>query len=143
MMSDIEQLFVEGDFALKEAKSKFYLNKEEHCTAICSSCNAVKRYLDAYEKFLFEAVTPSENYHVLLHMIVQKDPKFKRFTGKIFEVKCFAEESKREGERFFLYADEMDEVLKIILELRTYIGSRVKLHKNFMEEYTETSFMTT
>lgn len=143
MMSKIEQLFAEGDFYLKEAKSKFYLNKEEQCNATCSCCNSIKKYLDAYEKFLFEGLNPSSNYHVLLHMISQKDPTFKKFTEKIYEVKCFAEESKREGDKFFLYADEINDALKIVLEIRGYIASKIKLNKKFLDEYTETSFMTT
>jgi hypothetical protein len=142
-MSNIEQLFTEGDSYLKEAKSKFYMNKEEHCNASSSSCNSIKKYLDAYENYLFESINPSSNYHVLLHQISQKDASFKKFTEKIYEVKCFAEESKRKGEEFFLYADEINDVLKIVLEIRSYIASKIKLDNKFLDEYRGTSYMAT
>ncbi|MFA9389133.1 MAG: hypothetical protein ACERKD_04975 [Prolixibacteraceae bacterium] len=143
MKSIISKFFSEGDFLLKEAKSMFFLKKEEQCDAICHSCKAVKKYLDAYEKFLFSNMKPTENYHVLLHLIIQKDSEFKQFFEKIFELKCFAEESKRDQEGFFLFADEVDEVLKNVLEIRTYILGEIGMKKEFMEEYTETSFMNT
>ena len=141
MMSLIEQLFVEGDTFLKDAKSQFYLKKEEQCDASCSSCKAIKKYLDAYEKHLFRGINPSDNYHVLIHTISQKDNDFKRFSEKIYEVKCFAEESRREGKEFFLYADEINETLKIVLEVRNYVAQKVKLDRKFMAEYSGTSFM--
>lgn len=143
MKSIISKLFSEGDFYLKEAKAKFYLKKEEQCDAICCCCNAIKKFLDAYEKFLFEHIEPSDNYHILLHTISQKDPEFKRFTEKIYEVKCFAQESSKDKEGFFLYADEIDETIKIIIDIREYIASKVDLRREFLEEYTQTSFMTT
>lgn len=143
MKPEFEKYFTEGDFFLKEAKSKFYLQKEEHCSATSSCCKAVKKYLDAYEKFLFEGLKPSENYHVLLHMITHRDPDFSRFSEKIFEVKCFAEESKQEGDKFFLYPDEINDVLKIVLDLRNYIAKKMELNKVFMKEYIDSSFMGT
>jgi len=143
MKSLISKLFTEGDFYLKEAKTIFYLKKEEHCDATCHCSLAIKKYLDAYEKFLFEHMTPSDNYHILLHTISQKDPDFNRFYEKIYEVKCFAEESGKDKEGFFLYADEVDATLKIVLDIREYVASKVDLHKQFLEEYTQTSFMTT
>lgn len=142
-MPIIEQLFIEGDTYLQKAKAEFYLEKEEQCDAICSSCKAIKKYLDAYETFLYRGIKPSENYHVVLHVILQKDPDFRHFIEKIFEVKCFAEESKRKNEEFFLYADEINETLKNVLEIRNYVARKVKLHRKFMEEFTEPSFMST
>ncbi len=134
MKYEIEKLFEEGDDLLKESKSKFYLQKEEHCGASCSCCCALKKYLDAYEMFLFEFIKPSENYHVLLHTITQKDPEFNDFNEKIFKVKCFADESKKEGEGFFIYPDEVNDVLKIVVEIRNYIGKKVGLSSEFLQE---------
>lgn len=141
MKAELATLFSEGDFLLKEAKTVFFFHKEEHSGAACHCCKAIKKYLDAYEKFLFSSLEPSANFHILLHTIVQRDPEFKKFSEKIYEVKCFAEESKNNSEEFFMYADEIDEVLKIILEIRNYIAGKVDIHKEFLEEYTQTSFM--
>jgi hypothetical protein len=141
MEAIIEQLFSKGDFYLKEAKVNFFMKKEDQGDAICNCCNALRMYFEAYEKFLFVKVKPSENYHVLLHVIFQKDPDFKKFHEKIFEVKCFAEESKRKGEEFFLYADEMNDVLKIVLDVRRYIAEKINLGHKFLSEFTGTSFM--
>lgn len=141
MKAIISKLFSEGDSYLKEAKAMFLLKKEEQCDASCHSCKAIKKYLDAYEKYLYEQVNPTENYHVTIHLITQKDPGFKKFTGKIFEVKCFAEESRREKEGFFLYADEVNDALKIVMEVRNYIARKIKLHDEFLSEFSAASFM--
>lgn len=141
MEASITKLFSEGDSYLKEAKTMFLLKKEEQCDASCHSCRAIKKYLDAYERYLFEHLKPSENYHVLLHMITEKDPAFKKFFGKIFEVKCFAEESRNEKDGFFLYAEEVDEALKIVLEVRKYIANKVKLRNEFLSEFSAAPFM--
>lgn len=141
MKAQLASLFSEGDFLLKEAKKLFFFQKEEHSSAACHCCKAIKKYLDAYEKYLFSGIAPSENYHILLHTIIQKDPGFKQFSEKIFEVKCFAEESKSNADGFFIYADEINEVLKIILEVRNYIAAKIDFRKEFLEEYTQTSFM--
>lgn len=140
-MPIIEQLFVEGDTYLQRAKAEFYMKKEEQCDAICSSCNAIKKYLDAYETYLYKGMNPSANYHVVLHVILQKDVNFKRFVNKIFEVKCFAEESQRKNEEFFLYADEINETLKNVFEIRNYVAKKVKLIRKFLEEDFEQSIM--
>lgn len=142
-MPIIEQLFTEGDSYLQQAKAEFYIKKEEQCDATCSSCKAIKKYLDAYEMYLYRGMKPSENYHVLLHVILQKDPGFRRFVEKVFEIKCFAEESLRKKDEFFLYADEIDETLKNVLEIRTYVAREVKLKRSFLEEANELSFMST
>ncbi|MDA3929135.1 MAG: hypothetical protein PF541_09255 [Prolixibacteraceae bacterium] len=141
MKPTIPTLFSEGDFYLKEAKSMFFLKKEEQCNGSCNSCLAIKKYLDAYEKFLFKKNFQTENYHVLLRMINQKDSKFNQFSEKIFEVKCFAEESKREKEKFFLFAEEMNDVLKIVLDIRSYIANKVGYKKEFFADYHELSIM--
>lgn len=138
----IPKLISEGDFYLKEAKSKFFLKKEETHFASCDGCTAIKRYLDAYEQFLFEGIQRTENYHVLLHIINDEDANFKQFAEKIYEVKCFAEESKREGEKFFLFADEMNDVLNNIHEIRDYIVGEIGIKKEFLIEYLEDSFIT-
>lgn len=139
----ISQLFSEGDFHLKEAKTNFLVNEDNQCDAMCKTCNAIKKYLDAYEIFLFEQMKPTENYHVLLHVIVQKDPGFVGFSEKIYEVKCFADESKENKEGFFLYADEVNDIMKNVMEVRNYIAKKINHKEPFLSEYTETSFMST
>ncbi|MDA3881078.1 MAG: hypothetical protein PF436_11880 [Prolixibacteraceae bacterium] len=141
MITKIEKLFSEGDTYLKEAKGMFYAQDEKQGPATCNCCEAIKRYLDAYEIALFNQLEPSQNYHVVLHTIAQKDPDFKQFTEKVYEVKCFKEESKKDPESFFLYDDEIDDVLKDVLRVRNYIAQKVDLGKEFMEEFSENSFM--
>lgn len=143
MRDDLEKLISEGDFFLNEAKSRFFLNKEAHVEASCGCCNAVKKYLDAYERYLFEGLNPSDNYHVLLHTIAQKDPGFKVFTEKIYEVKCFADESKKEGGSFFLYPDEIDDALKTAKQIRDYIVDEVGLEIDLAKSMTDSTFMGT
>lgn len=142
-MPVIEQLFTEGDSYLQKAKAEFYLKEEEQCVAICNSCKAIKKYLDAYETYLYRGMKPSNNYHVVLHVILQKDPDFRLFIEKIFEVKCFAEEALRKNDEFFLYGDEIDATLKNILQIRNYVARKVKLKRKFMQESAEISFMST
>lgn len=139
----ISQLFSEGDFHLKEARANFLVNDENQSDAMCSTCNALKKYLDAYEVFLFENVKPTQNYHVTMHVIAQKDPGFTEFSERIYEVKCFVDESKEDPEGFFLYADEVNDVLKNLMDIRNYIASKINLKEPFLVEFAETSFMTT
>lgn len=141
MEAELETLFNKGDFLLKEAKSKFFLEKEEQCDAPCICCKAVKRYLDAYVQFLFESYDPSKNYHVLLHTITQKDPEFKKFTGKIYQIKCFAEESKNEGVKFFLYPDEIEDSLKIAKDVRNYIAQKIGIDNEQLKSKSNNSYM--
>lgn len=141
MNSKIESLFSAGDTYLKEAKGMFYAQDEKQGRAACNCCEAVKRYIDAYELALFNQLEPSKNYHVVLHTIEQKDPEFKQFTEKIYEVKCFSDEAKKDPEVFFLYDDEINNVLKIVLGVRNYIARKVELGKEFMKEFSENSFM--
>jgi hypothetical protein len=141
MMTKIENLFTEGDSYLKDAKAMFFANGDKHSDSSCYCCEALKKYIDAYEMFLFERVEPSKNYHVVMHTIAQKDPDFKQFNEKIYEIKCFADEAKKEPENFFLYDDEIDEVLKNILKIRKYIASKVHLDKEFMQEFSNNDFM--
>ena len=143
MKAIITKLFSEGDSNLMEAKSKFFLRKEEQHCGSCNSCSAIKKYLDAYKQFLFKGGHETENYHLLLHLIIQEDPDFKMFTEKIYEVKCFAEESKREGDRFFLFAEEINDVLNIAFEIRKYIANKVGFKKDFLADYLHTSYMAT
>lgn len=141
MKAELQKLFAEGDYILNEAKSKFYLYKEEQADASCGCCNAVKKYLDAYEKFLFEGLNPSENYHVLLHTISQRDNGFRIFTERIYQVKCFADESKKEGVKFFLYPDEIDDALKTAKEIRDYIAEKIGLEMDYYTVKSDSSFM--
>ena len=143
MKAIIPKLFSEGDSYLMEAKSMFFLRKEEQHCGSCNSCNAIKKYLDAYKQHLFKGSHSTENYHLLLHSLIEGDPEFKKFTEKIYEVKCFAEESKREGEHFFLYAEEINDVLNIAFEIRKYISKKVGFKKEFLADYLHTSYMTT
>lgn len=139
----ITGLISEGDYYLKEAKSIYFVKKEESYNGSCNSCNAIKKYLNAYEEFLFENKSKTENYHVLLHLICQKDPEFRKFMEKIFEVKCFAEESQREKENFFLFDEEINDVLNSVFEIRSYITAKVGFDKEFLADYFESSMMTT
>lgn len=132
MKSEIESVFVEGDSLLKEAKTMFYKNEEGQSEAVCVACRAMKKYLDAYELFLFESIKPSENFHLLLHTIIQRDNEFDKFNEKIFKVKCFLEESKKEAVTFFLYPEEVNDVLKTIIEIRNYVGLKTGLNEQFM-----------
>ena len=72
---------------------------------------------------------------------VGKYEEFKQFTEKIYEVKCFSDEAKKDPEAFFLYDDEINNVLKIVLGVRNYIARKVELGKEFMKEFSENSFM--
>lgn len=141
MDTKIENLFSAGDTYLKEAKGMFYAQDEKQIPAACDCCEAIKRYLDAYEISLFNQLDPSENYHVVLHTITQKDPDFKQFSDKIYQIKCFSDESKKDPESFFLYDDEIDDILKNVLKIRNYIAQKVDLGKEFMKEFSENSFM--
>lgn len=139
----VSKLFSEGDYFLKEAKSMFFIQKENHHKASILSCGAVKKYLDAYAAYLFKNTAPSDNYHVLLHQIVEKDTGIKQFTEKIYEVKCFAEESDKKKEEFFLFADEINDVLNIVFNLRNYIAGKVGYSEEFLADYLHSNYMTT
>lgn len=141
MKAKIENLFTEGDTYLKDAKALYFANEDKHGDASCNCCEAVKRYIDAYEMYLFEKMSPSKNYHVVMHTIEQKDQDFKDFNAVVYEIKCFAGEAKKEPENFFLYDDEIDDVLKNVLKIRNYIASKIKLGKEFMHEFSENDFM--
>ncbi len=138
----IQQLFSEGESFLKEAKAEFLVNEDDQCDAMCKSCNSIKRFLDAYELHLFKEKKPTQNYHLLLHTISQKDPDFDRFTKMIYEVKCFSEESKNNPEGFFLYDDEINDILKIVLEIRNYIAEKLAIKESILDNISA-SFMTT
>lgn len=139
----ISRLFEEGDYYLKEAKQMFYLRKEEQYLGPVYSCMAIKRYLDAYEKHLFRKDVQTENYHVLLQLIIQHDPAFRKFSEKIFEVKCFAQESENQKEGFFLFAEEMNDVIHIVLEIRSYVAKKVAYKSDFLSEYFSSFMMST
>lgn len=141
METELEKKFTKGDFFFKEAKSKFFLEKDEQGDASFGCCKAIKRYLDAYEQFLFKSYDPSKNLHVLLHTITQKDVEFKKFSEKIFQVKCFAEESKSEGAKFFLYPDEIDDVLKIVNDVRIYIAKKIGIDIEQLKSINNNSYM--
>jgi hypothetical protein len=142
MKDEILKLVTKGDYQLKEAKSNFWVKKiDEQGTATCSCCKAIKNYLKAYEIFLFPEMPALTNFRVLFRTIIEKDPDFKQFNEKIFEVKCFAEESKNKGEEFFLYPEEMNEAINIALGIREYIAKKIHFEQQFLAEYLGTSFM--
>jgi hypothetical protein len=143
MKEEIIKLLTKGDYHLKEAKSKFWIRRNEQCEGTCSCCKAIKKYLEAYLHYLLPGLNPIDDFHVLLHTIIQRDPDFKQFYDKIFEVKCFGEEAKRKKENFFLYDDEKNNAINISLEVRNYITGKIKFEKQFLSEYIGTSFMTT
>ncbi|HKK80807.1 MAG TPA: hypothetical protein VJ909_01080 [Prolixibacteraceae bacterium] len=141
MKEKIKDLFSEGDGYLKDAKTLFFANEDRQNIGSCNCCEAVKRYIDAYEKYLFEKISPSKNYHVVMHTIEQKDPNFKKFNDVIYEIKCFADEARKEPESFFLYDDEIDDVLKNVLKIRNYIASKVHINEEFMHEFSNNDIM--
>jgi hypothetical protein len=144
MKDKILKLVAKGDYHLKEAKSRFWIRqKEVQGHATCECCKALVKYLKAYEHYLFPALRSSNNIHLLLRKILERDHDFQQFYEKVFEVKCFAEESKNEKENFFIYDDEMNNAITIALSIREYISMKVHFEKQFMSEYIDTSFMST
>lgn len=142
MKDKIVKLVTRGDYYLKEAKSKFWIKEEEsQGDATCNCSKAIKKYLKAYEHFLLPNLKPIDNFHVLLRTILEKDPDFKQFYDRIFEVKCFAEESRKKGEKFFLYDDEMNNAIKISLGIRDYIANKIHIEKQFLSEFVGAPFM--
>jgi hypothetical protein len=135
MREEIVKLLNKGDFHLKDAKSKFWIRQTEKCDGTCSCCKAIKKYLEAYLHFLLPGMKSIDNFHVLIRTIVQRDPVFQEFNDKIFEVKCFAEESKRKKENFFLYDDEKNNAINISLEIRSYITEKIHFEQQFLSEY--------
>jgi hypothetical protein len=141
MKQTILKLLTEGDCYLKEAKSDFLIRQEEQCSAANKCSKSIKKYLEAYRCFLTSKFAPSNNYHVLFHGILQADPEFNQFYEKIFQVKCFAEESKRYKEDFFLYDDEINSSINISCQIRNYILRKLEIEKQFLSEYLGTCFM--
>lgn len=141
MKEKILELLTKGDYHLKEAKSKFWIRQTEQCDGACSCCKAIKKYLEAYKHFLLPGLNPIDDFHVLIRTIVQRDVEFQQFNDKIFEVKCFAEESKRKKENFFLYDDEKNNAINISLDIRKYITGKIHFEQQFLSEYLGTTFM--
>ncbi|HNW50251.1 MAG TPA: hypothetical protein PKH79_04160 [Prolixibacteraceae bacterium] len=141
MKDKIIQLLAKGDSHLKEAKTKFWIRQTEQCDGSGSCCKAIRKYLEAYEHYLFPGKAPVDNFHVLVRTIVQRDPDFQKFYDKLFEVKCFSEESKRKKEDFFLYDDEKDAVIKISLDIRDYIAKKIQFDQQFLSDFIGTPFM--
>jgi hypothetical protein len=141
MKEEILELLTKGDYHLSEAKSKFWIRQTELCDGACNCCKAIKKYLEAYKHYLMPGLNPIDDFHVLIRMIVQRDPEFKQFNDKIFEVKCFAEESKRKKENFFLYDEEKNNAINISLEIRKYISGKIMFEKQFLSEFLGTTFM--
>jgi hypothetical protein len=141
MKEKILELLTKGDYHLSEAKSKFWIRQTEQCDGACSCCKAIKKYLEAYKLYLAPGLNPIDDFHVLIRTIVQRDSDFQQFNDKIFEVKCFAEESKRKKENFFLYDDEKNNAINISLEIRKYITGKIHFEQQFLSEYLGTTFM--
>jgi hypothetical protein len=141
MKEEILKLLSKGDYHLNEAKSKFWIRRNEQCDGTCSCCKAIKKYLEAYKHYLLPGLKPIDNFHVLVRSIVQRDHDFQQFYDKLFEVKCFAEESKRKKENFFLYDDEKNNAVNISLEIREYIAGKIQFDQKFLSEYLENNFM--
>jgi len=141
MKEKILKLLSKGDFHLKEAKSKFWIRQTEQCDGTCSCCKALKKYLVAYVHYLLPGMKPVDNFHVLIRSILQRDSEFQQFYEKIFQVKCFSEESKRKKEDFFLYDDEKNNTINILLEIRSYIAGKIKFEQQFLSEYLSDNLM--
>jgi|GEM_PF-3128380 len=141
MKEKILELLTRGDYHLNEAKSKFWIRQTEQCDGTSSCSKAIKKYLEAYKHYLLPGMSPIDNFHVLIRTIVQRDPEFQKFYDKLFEVKCFSEESKRKKENFFLYDDEKNNAINISLEIRSYIAGKIKFDHQFLSDYLGTNFM--
>lgn len=142
MKDKILKLVTRGDYYLKESKSKFWVKPEEEQGSASVSCSkAIKKYLMAYDYFLKPGEKPVENFHDLFEVILEKDPEFQQFYDKVYEVKCFAKESKTKGENFYMLDDEVDKTIKIALGIRDYITNKIHFEKQFLSEYLGTPFM--
>lgn len=143
MKEKIIELFNEGDFLFKEAKALYLNNQEAQCNATCKGCNALKKYLDAYMCFFNDHFKATENYHILVRTLMRLDPEFEKFYAPIFDIKCFAEESKNEGDKFFLYDIEINKAIHTLEDVRSYIAGKIHFEKQFLSEYLESSIMGT
>ena len=143
MKSQIEQLFNDGDSCLREATSESFLKDEVQGDVVCNCCKAIKKYLGAYVLHLYSTFEPSESYHSLVHVILQKDADFRLFIEKIFAIKCFAEEARLKNETASLDVDDIKSILKDALEIRNYIASKIRFLFEFIEKNSELSFMST
>ncbi len=141
MKEEILQLLTEGDVHLKESKSELLTKRDDQCVGANKCLKAIKKYIVAYQFFLNSESLPTNNFHLLLHEITEKDPDFKQFTANIFQVKCFSEESKEYKEEFFLYDDEVNSIINTALEIRDYISKKINFDQKFLYEYLGTSFM--
>jgi hypothetical protein len=142
MKDKILKLVTRGDYYLKDAKSKFWMDREEEQGIASIHCSkAIKKYLMAYDYYLKPEENPVDNFHDLFKIILEKDPDFQKFYDKVYEVKCFAKQSKSKGEEFFMLDDEMDKTIKIALGIREYIANKIHFEKQFLAEYLGTSFM--
>lgn len=143
MKDVIIKLFNQGDELFKEAKTTFLNNQDAQNCATCAGCKALKMYLDAYMVFFNEHYKPTENYHLVVRTLIRFDPDFEQFYSPIFDIKCFAEESKNEGEKFFLFDIEVNKAIHYLEEVRNYIAGKIHFDKQFLSEYLEHSFMGT
>ncbi|MBP7506831.1 MAG: hypothetical protein KA807_03340 [Prolixibacteraceae bacterium] len=142
MRDKILQLLTDGDFYLKEAKSKFLMRQDEDQSDAARSCSkAIKRYLEAYKCFLTSRFIYTTNFHIMVREILQYDPEFMKFYDRIFKIKCFAEESKRYNEDFFLYDDEVNSSIDAALDIRSYVSQKIHNEHPFLSEFIGTSFM--
>jgi len=143
MKESIIQLFNDGDELFKEAKKIFLNNQEAQSCATCDGCKALKMYLDAYMLFFNEHYKPTDNYHIVVRTLIRLDPEFEKFYSTIFDIKCFAEESKNEGDKFFLFDIEVNKAIHFLEEIRNYIAKKIHFDKQFLSEFLEHSFMGT
>lgn len=141
MKEKILQLFTEGDALLKESKSELLASLDDQCVGTNKCLKAIKKYIETYQLFLNSTCVLTNNFHLLLHEITEKDLEFEMFASKIFQVKCFSEESKKYKEEFFLYDNEVNDVINIALEIRDYISKKIHFDQKFLYQYQGTSFM--
>jgi hypothetical protein len=143
MNNEIIELIEDGDFHFKEAKSLFLNNQDDHCNATCHGCKALKSYLDAYMLFLNDHYKPTDNFHLLIRTILRLDSEFEQFYPFIFDVKCFAEEAKSQGDSFFLFDIEVNKAIHALEDIRNYITEKIHFEKHFLSEYERSSLMGT
>ncbi|MBN1924681.1 MAG: hypothetical protein JW798_02490 [Prolixibacteraceae bacterium] len=141
MNEKLKEIFDEGDYHFKEAKTLFFHKQEEQCNATCQSCKAVKKYLDAYEYFFNDHFKPTENLHLLMRTIIRQDSEFEKFYAPVFDVKCFKEEAMHHKEEFFLYDSEVNKLIHSIHEIRDYIAEKIGYNKKFLFDASDTRYL--
>ncbi|MCF8360312.1 MAG: hypothetical protein K9H26_16280 [Prolixibacteraceae bacterium] len=142
MDKKVKEIFDEGDYHLKEAKTLFFHNQDEQCSATCESCNALKKYLDAYAYWQNDHFKPTDNLHLLMRTLIRQDADFERFYAPVFDVKCFSQEAIHNKDEFFLYDTEVNNLIRSIREIRDYIATKIGYDKKFLFDNSDSRYMS-